>query len=246
MSSSSYATSPPPGSQDPTVPQEASPTASPQQSQPQTAAAPSSTSSSATTTNDNLYLHNDPARTGFDPAQGWAANYLRILTGRVTDEGIFHYREARSRAHEARDVARAEKHRDWLLAYSPTVRFLNDRIAELNHGQAMGPHNIVCRRCPARLTTTTAGGRPLVERQGGGFDPERGILVCSNSVRNRGHLEDTLAHEMVHAYDHLRWEVDFVGRNSLRQAACAEVRLLSGFFYLVSCPMYTQKNKTKN
>lgn len=146
----------------------------------------------------------------------------------MTNEGMFHYREERNRIHEERDVRRAEKFRDWLLTYSPTVLFLNDRIAELNHGQKMDASNILCRRCPARLTSD---GR--VERQGGGFDPQHGILICSNSVRNQAHLEDTLAHEMVHAYDHLRWEVDFVGKKNLRQAACTEVR----FFCALPLPL---------
>lgn len=152
-------------------------------------------------------------------------NYFKILTGQVTNEGIFHYREHRYRANEARDVARCEQYRDWLFAYSPTVRFLNDKIAELNHGQGMTPANVLCRRCPARLT---AGLQ--VERQSGGFEPAHGILVCANEVRNRGHLEDTLAHEMVHAYDQLRFEVDFRGERDLRQAACTEIRasMLSG------------------
>ncbi|KAG6364410.1 hypothetical protein INS49_006011 [Diaporthe citri] len=173
----------------------------------------------------NLYLENNPARTGFDPKTQWWVNYFKILTGQVTNEGIFHYREHRYRANEARDVARCEQYRDWLFAYSPTVRFLNDKIAELNHGQGMTPANVLCRRCPARLT---AGLQ--VERQSGGFEPAHGILVCANEVRNRGHLEDTLAHEMVHAYDQLRFEVDFRGERDLRQAACTEIRasMLSG------------------
>lgn len=152
-------------------------------------------------------------------------NYFKILTGQVTNEGIFHYREHRYRANEARDVARCEQYRDWLFAYSPTVRFLNDKIAELNHGQGMTPANVLCRRCPARLTAALQ-----VERQSGGFEPAHGILVCANEVRNRGHLEDTLAHEMVHAYDQLRFEVDFRGERDLRQAACTEIRasMLSG------------------
>lgn len=166
----------------------------------------------------NLYLENDPARTGFDPKTQWWVNYFKILTGGVTNEGIFHYREDRYRANESRDVARCEEYRDWLFAYSPTVRFLNDKIAELNHGQGMTPANVVCRRCPARLTADRQ-----VERQSGGFEPRHGILVCANEVRNRGHLEDTLAHEMVHAYDQLRFEVDFRGERDLRQAACTEV-----------------------
>lgn len=166
----------------------------------------------------NPYLENNPTRTGFDPKTQWWVNYFKILTGQVTNEGIFHYREHRYRANEARDVARCEAYRDWLFAYSPTVRFLNDRIAELNHGQGMTPANVLCRRCPARLTPAMQ-----VERQSGGFEPAHGILVCSNEVRTRGHLEDTLAHEMVHAYDQLRFEVDFRGERDLRQAACTEV-----------------------
>lgn len=166
----------------------------------------------------NPYLENNPARTGFDPKTQWWVNYFKILTGQVTNEGIFHYREHRYRANESRDVKRCEEYRDWLFAYSPTVRFLNDKIAELNHGQGMTPANVLCRRCPARLT---AGLQ--VERQSGGFEPAHGILVCANEVRNRGHLEDTLAHEMVHAYDQLRFEVDFRGERDLRQAACTEV-----------------------
>jgi hypothetical protein len=34
-------------------------------------------------------------------------------------------------------------------------------------------------------------------------------------------LEDTMAHEMVHAYDHLRFKVNWT--DNLRHAACTEV-----------------------
>ena len=61
-------------------------------------------------------------------------------------------------------------------------------------------------------------------RQGGGFSPDHGILICANEMRSRGHLEDTLAHEMVHAWDHLRFKVDWA---DLRHAACTEVGLFS-------------------
>ena len=67
-----------------------------------------------------------------------------------------------------------------------------------------------------------------VVRQGGGFNPEHGILVCANYMRSKGHLEDTVAHEMVHAWDHLRWKVDW---GDLRHAACSEVSF--GFSFLL-------------
>lgn len=40
-------------------------------------------------------------------------------------------------------------------------------------------------------------------------------------MRDQGHLEDTMAHEMVHAYDHLRFKLDW--DSDLRHAACTEV-----------------------
>ncbi|KAJ4405540.1 Mitochondrial inner membrane protease atp23 [Gnomoniopsis sp. IMI 355080] len=186
---------------------------------------PSSSSPSESNPKPNLYLQNDPARTGFDPATNHWINLFHALTGSMTNEGVFHYREERYRANEARDVARAEGWRDWLFAYSPTIVFLNDKIAQLNHGRRMDASNVLVRRCPARLTA-----EGTVERQSGGFEPAHGILLCANDLRNRGHLEDVLAHEMVHAYDCLRWEVDFRGQHNLKQAACTEIRasMLSG------------------
>lgn len=81
---------------------------------------------------------------------------------------------------------------------------MNEKIGEL-HGN-LNKDNIRCRRC--------------TRRWGGGFSPEYGIMICANEVRNRGHLEDTLAHEMVHAYDHLRFKLE---RMNLRHTACTEV-----------------------
>lgn len=88
----------------------------------------------------------------------------------------------------------------------PVIRFLQQNITKL--GGDLTDDKIFCRRCTTR--------------KGGGFDPDYGILICANEMRNRGHTEDTLAHEMVHAYDHLRFKVNW--ENNLRHAACAEVR----------------------
>ncbi|KAI2472026.1 peptidase M76 family-domain-containing protein [Annulohypoxylon bovei var. microspora] len=168
-------------------------------------------------------LTNDPQRTGFDPQTAWWVNYFKILTGNMTREGAFHYRESRYREREADDCARCEQYRDWAFAYSPTVRFMRERVAALN-GNLDGS-NVVCKRCPARLTE---GGD--VYRASGGFSPDHGILICANEVRNRHHLEDTLAHEMVHAWDHLRWKVDWMADKDLKHSACTEIRaaMLSG------------------
>lgn len=192
--------------------------ASPDAPQPQPT--PSSSTSPA---KPPALLTNDPARTGYDPSIAWWMNYFRILTGKITPEGAFHYREDRYRIHEERDCKRCEEYRDWLFAYSPVVRFMRDEVAKLN-GE-LDASNVVCRRCPARLTEDGN-----VVRQSGGFSPDHGILLCANEIRNRGHLEDSLTHEMVHAWDHLRWKVDFLGEKDLRQAACAEVSFYSAVY----------------
>ena len=88
----------------------------------------------------------------------------------------------------------------------PVIRYLSDNIRQL--GGDLHNHNIYCRRC--------------TNRKAGGFDPEYGILICANEMKDQGHLEDTMAHEMVHAYDHLRFKIDWT--NNLRHAACTEVR----------------------
>jgi inner membrane protease ATP23 len=166
---------------------------------------------------------NDPARTGFDPQMQWWMNYFRILSGGMTKEGMFHYREWRYKVHEERDCKRCEENRDWLFTYSPVVRFMSEKIGDLNG--KLNASNVVCRRCPARLTEDGN-----IHRQSGGFSPEHGILLCANEMRDRKHLEDTLAHEMVHAYDHLRFKVDWTGDKDLKHAACTEIRasMLSG------------------
>ncbi|QPH01901.1 Mitochondrial inner membrane protease atp23 [Epichloe festucae Fl1] len=168
-------------------------------------------------------LLNDPARTGFDPETKWWMNYFNILSGRMTREGQFHYREWRYKVHEERDCKRCEEYRDWLFVHSPVVRFLSDKIKDLNG--KLDASNIVCRRCPSRL-----GEDGTVNRQAGGFDPKHGILICANEMRDRKHMEDTVAHEMVHAWDHLRWKMDWTGDKDLKHAACTEIRasMLSG------------------
>lgn len=92
------------------------------------------------------------------------------------------------------------------MVEGPVIRYLSDNIRQL--GGDLHNHNIYCRRC--------------TNRKAGGFDPEYGILICANEMKDQGHLEDTMAHEMVHAYDHLRFKVDWT--NNLRHAACTEVR----------------------
>lgn len=139
-----------------------------------------------------------------DPSFYTWRTFFSILSGQATPDERRHYFQMRDILKEDRDIARVEAHRDWLFQYSPVVRFMRDEINKL--GGDVGPHNVRCRRC------TTA--------QGGGIDQDYGVLICANHMRNRGHVEDTITHEMVHAYDYLRFRVD---RWNLRHQACTEV-----------------------
>jgi inner membrane protease ATP23 len=177
----------------------------------------------------NSAIPNDPSLTNYDPSKPWS-NIYNILTNRMSPVGKFHYREDSYIKNEKQDCTNCEEWRDWLFKYSPMIIFLQKNIRDLNGD--LNASNVRCRRCPARLEEDDAveegkgdgkaeGEKPIkVYRQGGGFSPDHGILICANEMRNKKHLEDTLAHEMVHAWDHLRWKVDWA---DLRHAACTEV-----------------------
>jgi inner membrane protease ATP23 len=100
---------------------------------------------------------------------------------------------------------RCDDNRTYLLQYSPIVRFLKDEVAKL--GGDLNDKNIICRMC--------------TNEQSGGFSLDHGILLCANKFRNRGHQEDTMAHEMVHAWDHLKFKVE---NDNLKHQACLEIR----------------------
>ncbi|TVY81563.1 Mitochondrial inner membrane protease atp23, partial [Lachnellula suecica] len=158
----------------------------------------------------------DPSTDRPDPEK-WSS-WFNLWAGRMTPNQVAELTDAVRIRDEAVDVKRVEEMRDWCFNYSPTVIFLQKQLRVLN-GEING-QNVKCRRCPVRRDET---GK-IVGRQSGGFNPDIGILICANEIRDRKHLEDTLAHEMVHAWDHLRWKVDY---NDLRHAACTEIRASS-------------------
>jgi len=121
------------------------------------------------------------------------------------------YLTARDIIKEESDCVRCEKWRDWNYNYSPTVRFLRSQISTV--GPDLGPERVRCMRCP-------------FDRKGG-FSLPHGILLCANHLTSKKRLEDTLSHELVHAYDYLRFNIDPA---NMRHQACTEIRasMLSG------------------
>ena len=57
----------------------------------------------------------------------------------------------------------------------------------------------------------------------GGFRPPDGVVVCHNHINDATTMENALAHELIHAYDHCRagGKMDWL---DLRQHACSEIR----------------------
>ncbi|KAI9803319.1 MAG: hypothetical protein M1825_002110 [Sarcosagium campestre] len=168
-------------------------------------------------------------------------NAFAALSGQMSNEGMQRYRRDLEIQNEATDCKRCEDQTLHLFKHSerssgeglgkpqltklpsgPIIRFLSSRIQQL-HGD-IGPHNVYCRRCTVQHT--------------GGFSPDHGIQLCANAMRNRGHVEDTLAHEMMHAWDHLRFKVDW---QDLRHAACSEV--IRNPFSLHSTPSSRQDHE---
>jgi inner membrane protease ATP23 len=151
-----------------------------------------------------------PSPQKIDPVYyNWSSTF-KIMLGRMTgnrdvqlERGYF---EEMDNVKEESICRRCETNRDYLLNYSPIVRFMRDEIGKL--GGDVNDKNMICRMC--------------THEQSGGFHVDHGILLCANKFRNRGHQEDTMAHEMVHAWDHLKWKVE---ADNMRHQACLEVNI---------------------
>ncbi|KAL9015285.1 MAG: hypothetical protein Q9173_000083 [Seirophora scorigena] len=131
--------------------------------------------------NSKLPAPEEQQNTGYIPGNDfqtrWGNNF-RHLSGQMTQEGKRQMKIARDDREEEADCARCEKQRDYLLTYSPIIRFMRQNINKL--GGDVNSENIRCRRC-TRL-------------QKAGFDQNYGIMLCANMVRDQGQLEDVLAH----------------------------------------------------
>lgn len=51
-----------------------------------------------------------------------------------------------------------------------------------------------------------------------------GILLCQNRFMSKKHMEDALAHELVHVWDGRRFDVKGDWGKDLKAHACTEVR----------------------
>jgi hypothetical protein len=88
-----------------------------------------------------------------------------------------------------------------LFDRSPIIRFMDKEMKKLGCSPP-----VFCTPCSARVH--------------GGFSVLHGIAICENHIPSKRRAESTLAHEMVHAYDHCRFKFDL---QNLKHVACSEV-----------------------
>lgn len=117
----------------------------------------------------------------------------------------------------------------WLCSLSlnsfpgPMIRFMTKQLALVSCDPLTPSPSSSSNSAPPKLHIATCP--PNIAGGFGPSDPgrptsESGILICSNRVINKSHMEDTLAHEMIHWWDHCRFKVDW---NDLKHHACSEV-----------------------
>ncbi|XP_056132351.1 mitochondrial inner membrane protease ATP23 homolog [Lampris incognitus] len=57
----------------------------------------------------------------------------------------------------------------------------------------------------------------------GGFDASSSqIVLCQNNIQQQSHMNRVVTHELIHAFDHCRANVDWF--NNFRHLACSEIR----------------------
>jgi inner membrane protease ATP23 len=98
---------------------------------------------------------------------------------------------------------------DKALQRCPKVKFMQEALSKL--GIAADKDFVQCAHCPEG--TAAAGGY---------FPDRKLVILCQQWVaKAKGEVENTLVHEMVHAYDDARANMNW---QDLTQHACTEIR----------------------
>lgn len=95
------------------------------------------------------------------------------------------------------------------LNVGPIVKFMLESLEK--SGCKFGPENLQCLSC----TSDRAGG----------FALDAGVvLLCANKLNSRKHVQDTIVHELIHAFDHCTVEME---PGNCAHYACTEIRAAS-------------------
>lgn len=131
----------------------------------------------------------------------------RLTFGVITGLGVTAgERTAELERHQWRTCERWKR---YLMNYSPAVVFMLKNLQLV--GAPVSEKDVLCVPCDY----TRAGG----------FHPDAGaVIMCQGRFFSKKHMEDTLVHELVHMYDHAKFNVDW---SNLRHHACSEIRASS-------------------
>ncbi|KAJ8046535.1 Mitochondrial inner membrane protease ATP23-like [Holothuria leucospilota] len=105
------------------------------------------------------------------------------------------------------------------------VKFMLEAMKNAGCEVSVDEH-IVCEPCDSNT------------RLSGGFDPEaKQIIICENKSTSERVVSRLLTHELIHAYDHCRIDIDWT---NLSHVACSEIRAanLSGECSFISENLY--------
>jgi inner membrane protease ATP23 len=104
---------------------------------------------------------------------------------------------------------KCEKWKQKLFQSSPVVQFMLEQLKKVGCEFNFDKH-FLCAPCDLSRS--------------GGFLPSHGVLLCQNRLMHKQHLQDTLIHELIHAFDHCTTHVNW---NNCEQLACSEIRAVS-------------------
>lgn len=110
-----------------------------------------------------------------------------------------------SEEQDKEDHRRCQNIIDTLLEQSPMVQYL---LTGLKKAQCpIDRQSFQCVPCDHPST--------------GFFSPSTGVSLCQNFIVNKRQVEETISHELIHAYDYCTREFDY---NNCSQVACSEIR----------------------
>ncbi|KAI8799221.1 peptidase M76 family-domain-containing protein [Cladochytrium replicatum] len=109
---------------------------------------------------------------------------------------------------QSKEKAKCERWKGKLLRNSPMVRFMMQELEKA--GCPFTEEHLQCVPC----NSTRAGA----------FSPQHGVFLCQNQLVSKTHMEDTITHELIHAFDHCTIKMDWT---NCEHYACTEIRAAS-------------------
>lgn len=114
---------------------------------------------------------------------------------------------------ETEDHKKCMNRLELTIASNRIVRKLLDSITDL--GCELPPNFFVCRTCEKEMT----GGFLLPQKGSTVYNPK--LIMCENKAIDKRMFQNTVVHELVHAYDICRAKIDWA---DCKHFACTEIR----------------------